>query len=48
MCHHFRRDPDPVFFVSPRAGPRQRPGRHSARDRIVTMRKQNHSVYEIS
>src|SRR5438094_710394 len=48
MCHHFRRDPDPVFFVSPRAGPRHRPGRQGARDRMVAMRKQNHSVYEIS
>jgi hypothetical protein len=48
MCHHFRRDPDPIFFVSPRSGPRHRPGRQGARDRIVAMRKQNHSVYEIS
>lgn len=48
MCHHFRRDPDPVFFLAPRSGPRPRPGRPSARDRIVALRKQNHSVYEIS
>jgi hypothetical protein len=48
LCHHFRRDPDPVFFLAPRSGPRPRPGRPSARDRIVALRKQNHSVYEIS
>jgi hypothetical protein len=48
MCHHFRRDPEPVFFVSPRSGQRRRPERQAARDRIVAMRKQNHSVYEIS
>jgi hypothetical protein len=48
LCHHFRRDPDPAFFISPHSGPRPRTGRQTARDRIVAMRKQNHSVYEIS
>ena len=24
MCHHFRRERNPVFFVSPRPGPRKR------------------------
>lgn len=48
MCHHFRRDPDPVFFVSPRHGPQSQPKKSAARDLIVILRKQNHSVYEIS
>jgi transposase len=48
LCHHFRREPDPVFFVSPRHGPQTQPKKSAARDRIIQLRKQNHSVYEIS
>jgi hypothetical protein len=48
LCHHFRRDPQPAFFVSPRHGPQSQPRKSAARDLIVQLRKQNHSVYEIS
>jgi hypothetical protein len=48
LCHHFRRHSDPVFFVSPRHGPQSQPKKSAARDLIVQLRKQNHSVYEIS
>jgi hypothetical protein len=48
LCHHFRRDADPNFFVSTRPGPRSQPRKSAARDLIVHLRKQNHSVYEIS
>lgn len=48
LCHHFRRDPDPVFFVTPRHGPQSQPKKSAARAAIVSLRKQNHSVYEIS
>jgi hypothetical protein len=48
LCHRFRRDPDPVFFTSPRPGPRTQPKKSAARDLIVALRKQNHSIYEIS
>jgi hypothetical protein len=48
LCHHFRRDPAPAFFVSPRRGPRSQPKKSAARDLIVRLRKQNYSVYEIS
>jgi hypothetical protein len=48
MCHHFRRDPAPVFFASPRPGPRSQPKKSAARDLIIQLRKQNYSVYEIS
>ncbi len=48
LCHHFRREPDPVFFVSPRHGPQTQPKKSAAHDLIVQLRKQNHSVYEIS
>jgi hypothetical protein len=48
LCHHFRRDPAPAFFLSPRRGPQSQPKKSAARDWIVRLRKQNHSVYEIS
>lgn len=48
MCHHFRRDPNPVFFASPKRGPRFQPKKSAARDTIVALRKQNYSVYDIS
>ncbi len=48
LCHQFRRDHQPVFFVSPRAGPQQQPHKSAARDRVVALRKRNYSVYEIS
>ena len=48
LCHGFRRAADPKFFAvtEPKARPSSRMAK--ARDRIVSLRKQNHSVYEIS
>jgi transposase len=48
LCHHFRREAEPVFFVTPRRGPRSQPKKSVARDLIVDLRKRNYSVYEIS
>src|SRR5215813_6703445 len=48
LCHHFRRDPNPVFFTSAQRGPRSQPKKSAARDLIIELRKQNHSIYEIS
>src|ERR1700674_2759313 len=48
LCHQFRRDPEPQFFVSPASGPREQPQKSKAHDLAVALRKQNHSVYEIS
>lgn len=48
LCHHFRRDPQPLFFVLPQRGPRSQPKKAAARDFVVELRKRNHSVYEIS
>jgi len=48
LCHHFRRDPAPTFFVTARHGPQSQPKKSAAHDLIVQLRKQNHSVYEIS
>jgi hypothetical protein len=48
LCHHFRRESQPAFFLAPRHGPQTQPKKSAARDLIVLLRKQNHSVYEIS
>jgi hypothetical protein len=48
LCHQFRRDPQPQFFVSPAPGPREQPKKSKVRDLVVALRKQNHSVYEIA
>lgn len=48
LCHHFRRDAHPVFFATPRHGPRSQPKKSAARELIIALRKQNYSVYEIS
>ena len=48
LCHQFRRDPQPQFFASRQPGPRTQPKKSAARELIVALRKQNHSVYEIS
>lgn len=48
LCHHFRRDPQPAFFVAAHRGPQTQPKKSAARDAIVELRKQNYSVYEIS
>jgi hypothetical protein len=47
LCHQFRRNP-PEFFAAPRPGPRLQPRKSAARDLAVRLRKQNHSIYEIS
>ena len=41
LCHHFRRDPDPTFFVSPSHGPRSQPKKSAARELLIRLRKQN-------
>jgi transposase len=48
LCHHFRREPEPLFFLTPKRGPREQPKKSAARDLIIELRKRNYSVYEIS
>ena len=48
MCHRFRREQAPSFFVTPKPGPRSQPKKSAARDLIIELRKRNHSIYEIS
>jgi hypothetical protein len=48
MCHQFRRDPAPAFFLTARRGPGTQPRKTAARDLVVALRKRNYSIYEIS
>src|SRR6266487_3370848 len=48
LCHQFRQHPHRHFFIQPRKGPHHAPKRDSFRDHVITLRKQNFSVYNIS
>lgn len=48
LCHGFLRDPDPSFFLASRTGPHSQPKKSAARSLLIDLRKQNHSIYEIS
>jgi Transposase DDE domain len=48
LVHRFRRDPDRAFFNPPAKGPHAAPKADPLRDRIVELRKQNLSIYDIS
>jgi transposase len=48
LLHRFRHDPDRPFFLAPAKGPHAAPKTDQARDRIITLRKQNLSIYDIS
>ncbi len=48
LCHHFRRELDPQFFVQQQKGPHSQPKKSAARELAINLRKLNHSIYEIS
>ncbi len=48
LCHAFLREPNPAYFATSRPGPRSQPKKTAARSLVIALRKQNHSVYEIS
>src|SRR5712691_705440 len=48
LVHRFRQDPGRTFFVPATRGPQTAPERDQARDLIITFRKQNLSIYDIS
>lgn len=48
LVHQFRQNPNRDFFLPPAKGPRKAPKQDKLRDMIVSMRKQNLSVYDIS
>src|ERR1700681_3710365 len=47
LCHEFRQNPQREFFQRPQKGPRSAPKRDAVRERIIALRKLNHSIYDI-
>ena len=50
LCHKFRQDPERAFFFSPKKGPRPLSPTETnpERERIIALRKQNLSIYDIT
>src|SRR5215813_10085295 len=48
LCSEFRKNLDRNFFIPPALGPKQAPKKDSVRERVIAMRKQNLSVYDIA
>lgn len=48
LCHQFRNDPDRPFFLIPTRGPKAHPKRDRVRTEVISLRKQNLSIYDIS
>jgi len=48
LCCDFRKEPSRPFFFAPARGPSSAPKTNRARPRVVELRKQNCSVYEIA
>jgi hypothetical protein len=48
LTHQFRQHPDRPFFLPPQKGPQASPKTDRVRDRVVALRKQNLSIYDIS
>jgi len=47
LCHQFRQNPRREFFQTIPKGPRSSPKRDPVRQRIIALRKQNYSIYDI-
>ena len=48
LTHQFRQHPDRPFFLPPQKGPQASPKTDRVRDKVITLRKQNLSIYDIS
>jgi transposase len=48
LTHQFRQQPDRSFFLPPQKGPQASPKTDRVRDKVVALRKQNLSIYDIS
>ena len=48
LVHQFRKDPNRCFFLAPDKGPHVAPKKQALRDRVIALRKQNLSIYDIS
>jgi transposase len=48
LVHHFRQNPHRPFFLPPDKGPQKKPKEDKNRQRIIGLRKENLSIYDIS
>ena len=48
LVHQFRQNPRRDFFLTPAKGPQSAPKADPLRDRVIALRKQNLSIYDIS
>jgi len=48
LAHKFRKDPHREFFLPPQKGPKAAPKKSRVRERVIALRKQNLSIYDIS
>jgi transposase len=48
LASQFRKGPNRSFFLSPAKGPHTAPKKQALRDRVIALRKQNLSIYDIS
>jgi transposase len=48
LAHQFRQNPDREFFLSSIKGPQKSPKKDKVREMVISMRKQNMSIYDIS
>src|SRR4030042_2196072 len=48
LAHQFRYNPDRPFFIPPQKGPQASPKTDRVRGKVVALRKQNLSIYDIS
>src|SRR5947199_4098969 len=48
LAHQFRQDPDRPFFLTPAKGPHTAPKKNRLRDQVLSLRKQNFSIDDIS
>ncbi|KKM02470.1 hypothetical protein LCGC14_1784110 [marine sediment metagenome] len=48
LCHQLRQNPHRKFFMPPQKGPRIAPKKENLREKVVALRKQNLSIYDIN
>jgi transposase len=48
LVHNFRQNPHRQFFLPPAKGPHKAPKKDKVRERVITLRKENLSIYDIS
>ena len=48
LVHDFRKNPDRQFFIPPAKGPHKAPKKDKLRQKVIALRKENLSIYDIS